>query len=144
MAQRKEKGRVIFEANLGASLKPTQWEALKSQMREAGLPITPQNLMFVAKCKRVGRKFPINKEAISNTVEIAGRLGETAIGKDIKSIAFELKPNLTEDKLYRAFRVYGRKFSLYSEYNTRELGEVFYMIFAATNKRKKNVQHRPS
>lgn len=143
MSSRKEKGRVIYEANYGAVIKNQQWQTLKSQMQQAGLPLVPKNIVFVARCKRVGRRYPIDSEAIKNTVEIAGRLGDIATGAAIKSVALELKPSLQTDKIYRAFRMYGRKFSILAEYKISDLGEIFYMIFGE-RRQKRHVKQRPN
>jgi hypothetical protein len=120
--------RKIFESQLGKPIKATRWEAIKAQMIEADMPLSADNLRFVAKCKRISR-HPIKGESLNKVIKAAASLGDKAYGFQIMRCAFSLNPQLTKDKFYRAFRTTGFKFQQQLEFQVPDLGEVLYKIF---------------
>jgi hypothetical protein len=130
MPRQKDPSRKIFEAQLGKEIRADQWEAIKTQMREAGMPIIPQNLQFVAKCKRIASRTPVSAPVLTKVITAAAELGVEAYGHQIKTVAFRLNEKLSRDKFYRAFRDCGYPFTVESQFKTQDIGNILYRLLS--------------
>ena len=121
--------RKIFESQFGKPVRAQAWNAIALQMKEAQMPFTVENLKFVAKCKRIANYHRVKSPVLKNVITAAAQLGEEAYGFQILQCVFRLKPELTRDKFYRAFRTSGIPFKQSFQFKIPELGEVLYKIF---------------
>ena len=129
MPLKKEKFRIIYETCLGKPVRACQWSELKTQLRSAQLPLTIENLRFVAKCKKVAPRKAIASEVLRLVVEAGANLGSEVEGAVIKSYVMKKCPKISTHKFYRAFRSAGIPYRNEQAYTISDLGEVFYKIF---------------
>ncbi|HYX18316.1 MAG TPA: hypothetical protein VE944_28915 [Nostoc sp.] len=130
MPLQKEKSRIIYEACLGKSVRAYQWQELKNQLVTARLPLTFDNLRFVAKCKKVAPRKVITSHVLNLVVESATDLNGEIKGAVLKDYLYKKCPSLSKHKFYRAFRSIGISYRNDRTYSVSELGEVLYKLFA--------------
>lgn len=134
MTFKKEKARIIYEACLGYPIRSYQWLALKEQMNVSMLPLTADNLRFVAKCKKIAPRYHVNAFVLNAVGQTFYDLGDIVCGVQLKRYVFTKHPEISKHKFYRAFRSIGFSFCLESEYKVRDLGEVLYLLFSKRGK----------
>ncbi|ACC81176.1 hypothetical protein [Nostoc punctiforme] len=130
MPLQKERTRIIYETCLGKSVRAYQWQELKNQLVNARLPLTIDNLRFVAKCKRVAPRKAIASHVLNLVVESATDLNGSVKGAVIKDYIYKKCPSLSKHKFYRAFRSMDISYRNDGTYSIAELGEVLYKLFA--------------
>lgn len=130
MPIKKESPRKIYETCLGKPVRAYQWCELKKQLSESGLPLTLDNLRFVAKCKKVAPRKAIASEVLRLVVESATELNNQVKGAVLKEYIYKKHPSISRDKFYRAFRSQGMSYRNDGTYSISELGEVLYKLFA--------------
>lgn len=126
----KERARVIYELALEKKVSAITWRNLKTQMIAAKMPLTVDNLRFVAKCKKVAPKKAIASEALQLVVNSAAELEGQVVGAEIKRYVLAKCPQISRDKFYRVFREEGFNFRNERVYDIRDLGEVLYRLFS--------------
>ncbi|MBD2489043.1 hypothetical protein [Aulosira sp. FACHB-615] len=130
MPLKKESPRIIYESCLGKPVRSYQWQALKQQLTNSRLPLTLDNLRFVAKCKKVAPRKAITSEVLHLVVQSAIDLKGEVKGAVLKDYVYQKHPSISRDKFYRAFRSVGISYHNDSTYSVSELGEVLYKLFA--------------
>jgi hypothetical protein len=130
MPAKKEKFRTIYETCLGSPIRASQWSALKKQLEAAQLPLTVDNLRFVAKCKKVAPRKAIASDVLKLVVQSAAELNDKVKGAVLKDYVYQKHPSISRDKFYRAFRSVGISYRNDSTYSMSQLGEVLYKLFA--------------
>ncbi|MDZ8138858.1 MAG: hypothetical protein RM049_26740 [Nostoc sp. DedQUE04] len=130
MPQIKERTRITYEACLGKSVRAYQWQELKNQLGNARLPLTFENLRFIAKCKKVAPRKAIASHVLNLVVESATDLNGEVKGAVLKDYLYKKCPSLSKHKFYRAFRSTGISYRNDGTYSVSELGEVLYKLFA--------------
>ena len=129
MPLKKEKFRIIYETCLGKPVRACQWSELKTQLQLAQLPLTIENLRFVAKCKKIAPRKAIAADVLRLVVESGANLSSEVEGAAIKRYVMDKCPSISRHKFYRAFRSAGTPYRNEQTYLVSELGEVFYKIF---------------
>ncbi|MEH1822165.1 MAG: hypothetical protein V7L31_24330 [Nostoc sp.] len=130
MPLQKERTRIIYETCLGKSVRAYQWQELKNQLVSARLPLTVENLRFVAKCKRIAPRKVITSHVLNLVVESATDLSGEVKGAVIKDYIYKKYPSISKHKFYRVFRSMGMNYRNDGTYSISELGEVLYKLFA--------------
>ncbi len=125
----KEKYRIIYEAFLGKPIRAYQWKILKQQILEANLPLTVDNLRFVAKCKKIAPRKAIVSDVLALVAQSGTDLRGELKGLVIKEYILAKRPSISRDKFYRAFRAAGISYRNETTYSIAELGEVLYKLF---------------
>lgn len=142
----KEHNRKVYEHLLGRALgfegakgvRPYQWKAIKREMREAGMPITLENLRFVAQIRARCPRQPFEVEAMKNAIAVATELGLKARGIEIKTKVFDRNPDLKPTRFYWVFRNCGFPFKETNTYEVSLLGEILYRVFRRTDGQNQN------
>jgi hypothetical protein len=130
MPRQKERTRIIYETCLGKPVRAYQWLELKNQLLTAQLPLTIDNLRFVAKCKKVAPRKAIASHVLHLVVESATDLNGEVKGAVLKDYVYKKRPTLSKHKFYRAFRSMGMNYRNEGIYPISELGEILYKLFA--------------
>jgi hypothetical protein len=130
MPLKKESSRKIYETCLGKAVRAYQWGELKNQLLAARLPLTVDNLRFVAKCKKVAPRKAIASDVLHLVVESATDLNHEVKGAVLKDYVYKKYPSISKHKFYRAFRSVGMSYRNDGTYSISELGEVLYKLFA--------------
>ncbi|MFN6560063.1 MAG: hypothetical protein RMY28_009665 [Nostoc sp. ChiSLP01] len=130
MPQKKETTRIVYETCLGKPIRAHQWQELKNQLLAAKLPITADNLRFVAKCKKVAPRKAIASHVLHLIVESATDLKGEIKGALLKDYIYKKYPSISKHKFYRAFKSVGISYRNGGTYLVSELGEVLYKLFA--------------
>lgn len=130
MSRQKDPSRKIFEANFKKEIRADHWERIKTQMRQSGMPLTPKNLAFVARCKQMACRTPISVQVLEKIIQAAGELGVEANGQQIKTVVFRLNEKLSRDKFYRTFRNVGYPFTLEKRFRVEDMDEILYRLLS--------------
>ncbi len=85
----KESPRKIYESCLGRPVRAYQWNELKQQLATSSLPLTLDNLKFVAKCKKVAPRKAIASEVLQMVVQSALDLKGEIKGAVLKDYIYQ-------------------------------------------------------
>lgn len=128
--KQKEKARIVYEQCLGKEIRAHQWEILKQQLTEAKMPITADNLRFVAKCKKVAPRKGIQAKVLQLLIQLSLDLEDSVNGVTLKEYIYTKHPSISKHKFYRVFRSEGMNYKNDATYRIADIPEVFYKLFA--------------